>query len=77
MRTTLQPYLTLQGSMAHVPQQAWILNDTVRGNILFGRPYDKDRYDRVLAACALLPDLEILPAGDETEIGERVRVLNC
>lgn len=55
-----------------MPQQAWILNDTLRGNILFGRPYEKERYDSVIAACALQSDLASLPAGDLTEIGEKV-----
>lgn len=55
-----------------MPQHAWILNDTLKENILFGRPYDEDRYHKAITACALLPDLAILPAGDETEIGERV-----
>ena len=44
---------------------------TVRENILFGRPYDEKRYNDVLAACALLPDIAILPAQDLTEIGDK------
>lgn len=59
------------GRMAYVPQQAWILNATVRDNILFGNAFDPVRYDLVLMVCGLLPDIEILPAGDQTEIGER------
>ena len=55
-------------------QQAWIQNATVRSNILFGKEFDQEKYDAVLEACALLPDFEILPAGDQTEIGEKVRV---
>ena len=43
----------------------------MRDNILFGAPFDAVRYDAVLEACCLLPDLAILPAGDATEIGER------
>jgi len=62
----------LQGSVAYVAQQAWIQNATVRDNILFGRPFDEERYNRILDACALRPDLQILPAGDATEIGEKV-----
>jgi len=54
-----------------VAQQAWIQNDTVRANILFGKPYDAQKYQKVIKACALKPDLEILPAGDKTEIGEK------
>lgn len=59
------------GKIAYVPQQAWIQNATVQDNILFGRAMDKARYDRVLQACALKQDLEILPGGDQTEIGEK------
>lgn len=58
--------------MAYVPQQAWIQNATVQDNIAFGREKSKAWYQRVLEACALLPDLDILPAGDATEIGEKV-----
>lgn len=58
--------------MAYVSQQAWIQNCTLQENVLFGHALDSKRYQRVLEACALLPDLEILPAGDQTEIGEKV-----
>ncbi|KAI9501300.1 P-loop containing nucleoside triphosphate hydrolase protein [Coemansia spiralis] len=57
--------------IAYVAQKAWLRNATIRENILFGEPYDKDRYEEVLHACALKPDLRILKAGDMTEIGER------
>uniref|UniRef100_A0A8C8E472 ABC-type glutathione-S-conjugate transporter n=1 Tax=Oryzias sinensis TaxID=183150 RepID=A0A8C8E472_9TELE len=63
--------VTIKGSVAYVPQQAWIQNATVQDNILFGREKLKTWYQRVLEACALLPDLDILPAGDATEIGEK------
>ena len=59
--------------MAYVSQQAWIQNATVRDNILFSSELDCARYENVINSCALKPDLEILPAGDLTEIGERVR----
>lgn len=58
--------------MAYVAQQAWILNETVQNNILFGKKYEKQKYEKVLEACALGPDLEILQGGDQTEIGEKV-----
>jgi ABC-type sulfate/molybdate transport systems ATPase subunit len=48
-----------------------IMNDTVKGNILFGASENRPLYDAVLAACALTHDLEMLPAGDMTEIGEK------
>lgn len=63
----------LQGSVAYVPQQAWIQNATLRDNILFGQLYNEQKYCCVLEACALTPDLEVLPGGDMTEIGEKVR----
>ena len=63
----------LQGSTAFVPQEAWIQNATLRQNVLFGQSRDPERYQQVLTACALDPDIELLPAGDMTEIGEKVR----
>lgn len=58
--------------MAYVPQQAWIQNATLRDNILFGNAYNEQKYCSVLDACALTQDLEVLPGGDQTEIGEKV-----
>ena len=63
--------MRLGGTVAYCPQQSWIQNATVRDNILFGRPYDQDRYDAVIEQCALTTDLDLLPHGDMTEIGER------
>ncbi|XP_059248144.1 multidrug resistance-associated protein 1-like isoform X3 [Mustela nigripes] len=60
-----------KGSVAYVAQQAWIQNCILQENILFGSIMQKQFYERVLEACALLPDLEHLPNGDQTEIGER------
>ncbi|KAM4733129.1 LOW QUALITY PROTEIN: ATP-binding cassette sub-family C member 5 [Anableps anableps] len=59
------------GGFAYVSQHAWILNDSLKENILFGNEFDSDRYSAVLEACCLLPDLAELPYGDMTEIGER------
>ncbi|KAF9373724.1 hypothetical protein CPC16_001710 [Podila verticillata] len=59
------------GSSAFVAQTAWILNDTVRNNILFGRPYDKEKYLRTVKACALVPDFKMLVNSDKTVIGEK------
>ncbi|KAG0358621.1 hypothetical protein BGZ54_010349 [Gamsiella multidivaricata] len=67
----VQGHIKTIGRIAYVPQQAWILNATLRENILFGKDFDHDRYYRVLRACGLEPDVEMLPAGDLTEIGER------
>ncbi|CAH1707315.1 unnamed protein product [Chironomus riparius] len=59
------------GKIAYVPQQSWIQNATLQDNILFGKPMDRKRYEQIIHACALNPDLEILPGGDQTEIGEK------
>ncbi|KAK7471486.1 hypothetical protein BaRGS_00035880, partial [Batillaria attramentaria] len=63
--------VTSRGSIAYVPQQAWIQNATVRDNILFGKPFRRSKYKRVLETCELERDLTILEAGDMTEIGEK------
>ncbi|XP_043498528.1 multidrug resistance-associated protein 1 isoform X2 [Polistes fuscatus] len=60
-----------KGSVAYVSQQAWIQNATLQDNVLFGKPLNKALYNRVIDACMLGPDLEMLPAGDQTEIGEK------
>ncbi|XP_061089116.1 ATP-binding cassette sub-family C member 3 isoform X3 [Conger conger] len=67
----LEGDISIRGSVAYVPQQAWIQNATLRDNILFGNPYNEQKYRGVLDACALTPDLEMLPGGDQTEIGEK------
>ena len=62
-----------QGSLAYIPQQAWIQHATLKDNILFGKPFSPDKYQRCIQTCALEPDFKILPAGDKTEIGEKVQ----
>ncbi|XP_053327188.1 multidrug resistance-associated protein 1 isoform X1 [Spea bombifrons] len=64
-------YVTLKGSVAYVPQQAWIQNASLKDNVLFGQESNESMYKKVIEACALLPDLDILPSGDRTEIGEK------
>lgn len=59
------------GSTAYVPQQAWMLNASLRDNILFGKDYNKRTYERVITGCALKPDLAMLTGGDKIEIGEK------
>ena len=59
------------GKIAYVPQQAWIQNCTLKENITFCEDNDEIRYNSVIDDCALRTDLEILPAGDKTEIGEK------
>jgi len=64
--------ISYQGRVAYASQIPFILNATVRDNILFGSHFDEDRYNKVLDACCLRQDIEQLGiAGDLTEIGER------
>ncbi|CAG5116677.1 unnamed protein product, partial [Candidula unifasciata] len=67
----LEGRVTLKNTIAYVPQEAWIQNATLRDNITFGKAFSNSQYSRVIQACALQPDIEILPAQDVTEIGEK------
>uniref|UniRef100_A0A8C3TEP1 ATP binding cassette subfamily C member 3 n=1 Tax=Chelydra serpentina TaxID=8475 RepID=A0A8C3TEP1_CHESE len=67
----LEGHVAVKGSVAYVPQQAWIQNATLKDNILFGQQHNEQKYQNVLEACALKTDLEVLPGGDHTEIGEK------
>lgn len=58
-------------SISYAAQIPWLQHLTIKDNILFGSPFDAERYDAVLTACALKPDLNVLEDGDETEIGAR------
>lgn len=59
------------GKIAYVSQQAWIQNATLQDNVLFGKSMNATFYNKVIEACALRPDFDMLPAGDQTEIGEK------
>jgi ABC-type multidrug transport system fused ATPase/permease subunit len=63
--------ISLKGKVAYASQSPWILNASLRDNILFGRPMDQERYNRVLQVCQLAHDLNMLDDGDLTEIGEK------
>lgn len=63
--------ITINGEIAFVQQVPWIQNKTIRDNILYGLPLDKAKYVDTIQICELERDLEILPAGDLTEIGEK------
>nr|POF04550.1 oligomycin resistance atp-dependent permease yor1 [Quercus suber] len=63
--------IAVGASRALCPQYAWVQNATIRQNIIFGKPFVQEQYDAVIDAAGLRPDLEMLPHGDQTEIGER------
>ena len=61
----------VNGSMSLSAQQAWLVNETVKNNILFGKPYDEKKYKEIIDVCCLKDDLKMLQGGDECEIGDR------
>ncbi|XP_051808767.1 ATP-binding cassette sub-family C member 8 isoform X3 [Acanthochromis polyacanthus] len=65
-----------RGAVAYASQKPWMLNATVVENITFEMPMIKSRYKAVIEACSLQPDIDILPQGDQTEIGERGIILS-
>ncbi|XP_052506052.1 ATP-binding cassette sub-family C member 4-like [Budorcas taxicolor] len=66
-----QGKVSVHGRIAYVSQQPWLFPGTVKSNILFGKKYEKERYEEVIKACALKKDLHLLEEGDLTEIGDR------
>ncbi|KAL7858359.1 hypothetical protein AOLI_G00184610 [Acnodon oligacanthus] len=65
-----------RGAVAYASQKPWLLNTSVVENITFEMPLIKQRYKTVIEACSLQPDIDILPQGDQTEIGERGIILS-
>jgi ABC-type multidrug transport system fused ATPase/permease subunit len=61
----------VNGSISYASQEAWVFGSTVRQNILFGQSYDRQRYHKVVKACALSRDFKQFPQGDQTIVGER------
>ncbi|XP_021551662.1 ATP-binding cassette sub-family C member 4 isoform X3 [Neomonachus schauinslandi] len=71
-----QGLVSVHGRIAYVSQQPWVFSGTVRSNILFGKKYEKERYEKVIKACALKKDLQLLEDGDLTVIGDRGATLS-
>ena len=59
------------GTKAYVAQSPWIQSGKIQDNILFGKEMDREKYEKVLEACSLIKDLEVLPFGDQTIVGEK------
>ena len=70
-KSTINAEVNMLGKVSYVPQQAWMQNASLQYNVTFGRNYDENLYDRVIQSCALRQDFDILPDGDQTEIGEK------
>ena len=63
--------VVMNGSIAYASQSPFILNATLRENITFGKPYEEERYQKVITACQLTHDIALLDSGDLTEIGKK------
>ncbi|KAL6299635.1 multidrug resistance-associated ABC transporter [Sparassis latifolia] len=63
--------LPRSGGIAYAAQESWVQNETIQDNIIFGAPYDEERYNQVIEHCGLKRDLSLFDAGDKTEVGEK------
>ncbi|KAJ7657330.1 hypothetical protein DFH06DRAFT_1297973 [Mycena polygramma] len=63
--------LPRDSGVAYAAQESWVLNETIRSNILFDTPFDEERYKKILYQCALEPDIALFQAGDQSEVGEK------
>uniref|UniRef100_A0A8D0H493 Multidrug resistance-associated protein 4 n=1 Tax=Sphenodon punctatus TaxID=8508 RepID=A0A8D0H493_SPHPU len=68
--------INVKGRIAYVSQQPWVFSGTIRSNILFGKEYVKEKYEKVLKVCALKKDVQLLKDGDLTMIGDRGTTLS-
>lgn len=68
--------LRVKGQLTYAAQQPWVFPGTIRNNILFGKDLETQKYERVIKACALKRDMELLPDGDQTMIGDRGATLS-
>lgn len=58
-------------SLAYAAQTAWIMDGTLRENVLMGREFDSTKYDEIIDACGLRPDIARFHSGDQTLLGDR------
>ena len=71
LKNPLKEKIRINGSIAYVPQKAWILNETVRNNIIFKRKFDEEKYKKVVSICQLNPDFELFKSGDMTQVSDK------
>lgn len=66
----------IQGDISYASQEPWLFPASIRDNILFGRKYERNLYNRVVKVCALQKDLDLLPLSDKTMVGEKGAALS-
>lgn len=60
-----------RGKVGYIPQESFLINNTVRENILFGEKFDHERYYKAIELSQLAADLKTLTGGEFAEIGEK------
>jgi ATP-binding cassette subfamily C (CFTR/MRP) protein 4 len=63
--------IKVEGTLGYTGQEPWVFAGTIRQNVLFGLPYEQQKYKRILNACALAKDMELFQYGDRTLVGDR------
>lgn len=71
-----KPRVAVNGTISLVTQKPWIVNDTVMNNILFGKPYNRKKYEEIIHYACLKRDFELFTHGDQTMIGEKGATLS-
>ena len=71
LNNKLNKKIIINGKIAYAPQKPWILNDTVRNNIIFHKKFDEQKYNKIVNICQLEPDFELLKSGDLTQISDK------
>ena len=61
----------VSGKVFYVSQQPWVFTSSIRQNIIFGNEYNQEKFQKVVEACSLKKDLELLPMGENTLVGEK------
>jgi ABC-type multidrug transport system fused ATPase/permease subunit len=64
-------HLPRESGVSYAAQESWCMSENIKTNIIFGEPYDAERYQQVIRDCALETDLKLFDDGDQTEIGEK------
>ena len=59
----------IDGKISYASQTPFIVNASLKDNILFYSEYNEEKYNQVIKFCELEKDIETFPAGDQTEIG--------
>ena len=71
LNNTSSKKIKINGTVAYVPQKTWILNDTIKNNIVFKHQFNTDKYNTVINICQLMPDFDLFKQGDLTQVSDK------